>query len=320
MRTRSFASAGHGCFACARCASAAPATASPPLRKTAKHASPCLSTKYPSEPSTASCISRRWIFEQLLVALAPDLAQEPRRPFEVGEEERDGAGRRLDRHAAIILHQWRPPSESRKSCSTGFDRHYELFRTTSAQAKEAFEAGDWARVQRLVQERIRFYDDARRSSTSTRLRDELDAESLDDSEWQLAKLIYVGLLVDHKRPELAETFFNSVTTRVLRRTYIHDDLMFMRAAVSTEYIPSEPPTYRSYYPAEPGARGDASSRSCATSAWTRPFTDLERDVGFVMRALDELGERAPRRRRTSRCRCWARPSTATRPRTSSGRS
>ena len=75
-----------------------------------------------------------------------------------------------------------------------------------------------------------------------------------DETWQQAKLLYVGRLIDHKRPELAETFFNSVTTRVLRHTYLHDDLMFMRAAVSTEYIPSEPPSYRSYYPHERGLR------------------------------------------------------------------
>ena len=41
----------------------------------------------------------------------------------------------------------------------GFDRHYSLFRGTSAQAKDAFDAGDWAGVQRLVKERIRFYDE-----------------------------------------------------------------------------------------------------------------------------------------------------------------
>ena len=47
----------------------------------------------------------------------------------------------------------------------GFNRHYELFRTTSAQAKEAFEAGDWARVQRLVQAADPLLRHARRSST-----------------------------------------------------------------------------------------------------------------------------------------------------------
>ena len=173
----------------------------------------------------------------------------------------------------------------------GFNRHYELFQTTSAQAKAAFEAGDWAQVQELVKRRILFYD-TRVLEYVERLLEALDAESIDDSEWQLAKLIYVGLLVDHKRPELAETFFNSVTTRVLRRVYVHDDLMFKRAAVSTEYIPSEPPTYRSYYPADPGLEATF-AEVFRDFGWQRPFENLERDVGFAMRALDELGEPQP---------------------------
>src|SRR3954470_19103972 len=171
----------------------------------------------------------------------------------------------------------------------GFDRHYELFRSTTAQAKKAFESGDWAAIQLLVKERIRFYD-TRVLEYVARLSRELGAHTLDDAAWQRAKLIYVGSLIDHKRPELAETFFNSVTTRVLRRTYIHDDLMFMRAAVSTEYIPSEPPTYRSYYPGGPGLEATF-VEIVRDFTWTTRFTDLERDIGFVIRALHELGER-----------------------------
>ena len=41
----------------------------------------------------------------------------------------------------------------------GFNQHYRLFRTTSAGAKDAFDAADWPGVQRLVKERIRFYDE-----------------------------------------------------------------------------------------------------------------------------------------------------------------
>jgi isocitrate dehydrogenase kinase/phosphatase len=172
----------------------------------------------------------------------------------------------------------------------GFDRHYELFRSTSAKAKEAYEAGDWARVQRLVKERILFYDN-RVLEYVDRLNDDLGAEAIDDTHWQLAKLIYVGLLIDHKRPELAETFFNSVTTRVLRRIYVHDDLMFKRAALSTEYIPSEPPTYRSYYPGDAGLEATV-LQVFRDFGWTRPFEDLERDVGFVVRALGEFREQS----------------------------
>ena len=77
--------------------------------------------------------------------------------------------------------------------------------------------------------------------------------SLDDDTWRGAKLFYIGLLVDHKRPELAETFFNSVVTRVLRRTYVHNDFAFVRAAVSTEYIESEPADLPELLPRSAGA-------------------------------------------------------------------
>jgi isocitrate dehydrogenase kinase/phosphatase len=167
----------------------------------------------------------------------------------------------------------------------GFDLHYRLFRETSAQAKERFEGAAWSDAQQAVKERIRFYDDRVRECVE-RLRDELDAGSLDDATWYQAKLLYIGLLVDHKRPELAETFFNSVVTRVLRRTYVHNDFAFVRAAVSTEYIESAPPIYRSYYPAETGLR-TAFLELLGDFGWRRPFADLEGDVGFALRSLLE---------------------------------
>ena len=167
----------------------------------------------------------------------------------------------------------------------GFDRHYRLFRTASARAKEAFEAGAWAEQQHAVQERIRFYDD-RVHEYVERLRTDFDVDHLSDETWRDAKLSYLGLLVEHSQPELAETFFNSVVTRIMRRTYYENDLMFVRAAISTEHIESDPPIYRSYYPLE------SSDRECFLElfgdfGWTRPFTDIDGDVGRVLRAFHE---------------------------------
>src|SRR3954464_13906677 len=96
----------------------------------------------------------------------------------------------------------------------GFDHHYRVFRATSAAAKQLFEQARWAEAQLAVKQRIRFYDERVRECVE-RLHEEPDAGSLDDITWRRAKLLYIGLLVDHKRPELAETFFNSVVTRVL---------------------------------------------------------------------------------------------------------
>jgi isocitrate dehydrogenase kinase/phosphatase len=167
----------------------------------------------------------------------------------------------------------------------GFDKHYRLFRETTAAAKERFETGDWAEAQQAVKKRIRFYDE-RVEECVDRLRTEFAADSIDDATWQQVKLIYIGLLVEHKRPELAETFFNSVMTRILRRTYVHNDFIFVRAAASTEYIESDPPIYRSYYPTEFGLRATL-IRVFRDFAWSRPFVDLEQDVDYVLRALLE---------------------------------
>ena len=99
----------------------------------------------------------------------------------------------------------------------GFNRHYSLFRQTCREAKLRFEQGDWLGVHRAVRERIRFYDD-RVDECVDRLRAEFDASHIDDTIWQQVKLLYIGLLLNHKQPELAETFFNSVTTKILDRS------------------------------------------------------------------------------------------------------
>ena len=46
----------------------------------------------------------------------------------------------------------------RQALLEGFNRHYRLFRETSAQAKRRFEQADWHGQQRAQRERIEFYD------------------------------------------------------------------------------------------------------------------------------------------------------------------
>ena len=162
----------------------------------------------------------------------------------------------------------------------GFNKHYRLFRECSAAAKARFDAADWQGVQQSVQDRIAFYDD-RVNETVARLHDEFQADLLDETAWQPVKLIYIGMLAEHKQPELAETFFNSVFCRIMHRTYFHNDFIFVRPAISTEYIESDPPTYRSYYPNEEGFRASI-RRMFLDFGWQRPFEDLDRDVDYIM--------------------------------------
>ncbi len=169
----------------------------------------------------------------------------------------------------------------------GFDRHYLLFRQTSAAAKARFERADWHGQQQSQAERIAFYD-LRVNEALKRLRGEFGVEAMSMDSWQQVKLHYIGLLTDHHQPELAETFFNSVTSRLLHRSYFRNDFIFVRPAVSTEYIenvePAALPTFRAYYPTRETLR-ETFIRVVNNFQLEQGFEDLGRDVDAVLAAM-----------------------------------
>ena len=175
----------------------------------------------------------------------------------------------------------------------GFNRHYTLFRTESARAKHRFETCDWHGQQRAQRERIEFYD-LRVRECQKRLEREFGAHQQPMDVWHQVKLLYIGMLVTHPQPELAETFFNSVTTRILHRSYFHNDFIFVRPAISTEYLETDDPraktTYQAFYPA--GAPLQDTVRAMLESfALHCDFEDLARDARHVADAMQrELGE------------------------------
>jgi len=180
-----------------------------------------------------------------------------------------------------------------KAMRDGFNRHYQLFRTESARAKHRFETADWHGQQRAQRERIEFYD-LRVREASTRLEREFKAGEQSMDVWHQVKLHYIGLLIDHHQPELAETFFNSVTTKILHRSYFQNDFIFVRPAVSTEYIensePTARPTYRAYYPTRANLH-EVMLGVVRDFDLRLHFEDLERDCGYVVQAINErLGE------------------------------
>jgi len=180
-----------------------------------------------------------------------------------------------------------------KAMMDGFNRHYRLFRTESARAKHRFETADWHGQQRAQRERIEFYD-LRVKECVQRLAKEFQAGTQPMAIWHQVKLHYIGLLVDHHQPELAETFFNSVTCKILHRTHFQNDFIFVRPAVSTEYIendePAAKPTYRAYYPTRETLR-ETIERIITNFQLLCEFEDLARDVDYVLAAVNgQLGQ------------------------------
>ena len=87
--------------ASARCASAAAATASDARANATKNASPCVSTSTPSCRRQTSRKHAVVLGEHVRVPVA-QLLEQPRRPLDVGEEERHRPGRKLGLHTAIL--------------------------------------------------------------------------------------------------------------------------------------------------------------------------------------------------------------------------
>ena len=180
-----------------------------------------------------------------------------------------------------------------KAMMDGFNRHYRLFRTESARAKHRFETADWHGQQRAQRDRIEFYD-LRVRECFMRLAREFKADEQPMEVWQQVKLHYIGLLVDHHKPELAETFFNSVTTKILHHSYFQNDFIFVRPAVSTEYIENDEsetsPTYRSYYPTH-DSLAEVLVQMVLDFDLRCPFADLGGDAARVQVAMvEQLGE------------------------------
>ena len=180
-----------------------------------------------------------------------------------------------------------------KAMMDGFNRHYQLFRSESASAKQRFETADWHGQQRAQRERIEFYDlRVREASTSLELHFKAGEQTMD--VWQQVKLHYIGLLVNHQQPELAETFFNSVTTKILHRSYFQNDFIFVRPAVSTEYIENGKstalPTYRSYYPSLETMQATVLQLIHDFDLQVA-FEDSSRDAAYVVEAMQKrLGD------------------------------
>ncbi len=168
----------------------------------------------------------------------------------------------------------------------GFDRHYALFRECARAAKRYFEAGNWLAIGHVAGDRIDFYD-RRVAETVERIERDFgfgDAGGGDDAYWAQVKQRFIALLVDHRQPECAETFFNTVSSKLLHRTYFHNQCLFVRPAVSTEYLDDGAPSYRCYYPRRHGLRAALIDLVLDLKLASR-FDDFRTDLIHVLSAM-----------------------------------
>ena len=171
----------------------------------------------------------------------------------------------------------------------GFNKHFRIYRELTREARYHFIRGDWAAGRRSVSERISLYDTRVKEATSE-LRTRFNLSEVDPVVWSEVKLQYLGMLYRHRQPELAETFYNSVFTRLFARHYYHNDNIFVRPSISTERINGDEPTYRSYYPTRDGWRTSL-IQILESANVGLPFENLRRDVRLIIHRLRNIPHR-----------------------------
>jgi len=184
-------------------------------------------------------------------------------------------------------HSMPQPRAIAEAILDGFDLHYRRFRFVAQEAKSRFERGDWLGMRAAARERIDYYDQ-RVLDAVGRIERGFDLACLTEAErdglWQAVKQQFIALLADHRQPECAETFFNSVCTKLLHRSYFQNAFLFVRPGVATDYMDSDPPSIRSYYPGSAGLRATL-RRIIIDLGLAAPFVDVERDLRHVLHAI-----------------------------------
>ncbi len=170
-----------------------------------------------------------------------------------------------------------------RSILTGFERHFSFFQEITSGARERFEEADWEAARHAAAKRISFYDQRVRE-TIDKLRTSFGIQALDEPLWQEVKTVYTGLLKQHSRPELAETFYNSVFCQLFERKYFNNRNIFVESVADRAALASRYRGFMSFHPRDGGLE---------TCAWeilsafyfNVPYEDIDRDARRIAEAL-----------------------------------
>ena len=170
--------------------------------------------------------------------------------------------------------------EVAESTLYGFNRHYKRFKKITRAAKKRFETADWEGENEARKQRIYFYDQ-RVNETVEYIKSHFDIEKLDRSLWQDVKRQYMWLLYEHKQPELAESFYNSVFCRLFDRQYFNNRHIFVKPGTAVDFLDMEDPAYSSYYPDAIGLK-ETFNRILNSYGLKCAWQDLERDLALLV--------------------------------------
>jgi len=170
-----------------------------------------------------------------------------------------------------------------RSILTGFDRHYSFFQEITSSARQRFERADWESVREASAKRISFYD-LRVGETIDKVRFAFGIDHLDEPLWQEVKQAYLQLLARHGRPELAETFYNSVFCWLFERKYYNNANIFLASSVDRQDLATRYRVHMSFHPRDGGLE-HCVWEILSAFYFTLPYEDIQRDTQLIIAAF-----------------------------------
>jgi len=126
-----------------------------------------------------------------------------------------------------------------------FCEHQERFRRITQRASDLFNSRQWAQIRSDTTERLNLYAASveRVEGDIHRILNERVAET---NLWAEARIDYAARIAGREDRELAQTFFNSVTRRILGTIGVNRRIEFVQDDSADPPQPSAAPVYRSY--------------------------------------------------------------------------
>ena len=164
-----------------------------------------------------------------------------------------------------------------------FDSYLSEFLVITRRAKERFKQRDWRGGRRDTAERLNLYEKVL-SQISIQIEGILGKSAYDRSMWMSIKQIYPKLISDRCNEDIAETFFNSVTRKLLKTVGLDREVEFF-------YLETRPQTrkqgsliFRKYN--QERETKDLIRQIIEDLKFGARYEDLQRDLEFVATEVD----------------------------------
>ncbi len=130
-----------------------------------------------------------------------------------------------------------------EAISQAFDNYQQQFHEITHRARLRFESRDWHGMHRDMVERLEVREEVIRHIVAE-IRGLLGERLYDKALWAQMKAAYLLIIDCRANPQLAETFFNSITRRVFATHGVDPKIEFVDSEFECEGVPAEGPVYK----------------------------------------------------------------------------